>query len=84
MIEISQEAACMLYLGLALSIIAICWYKSGKKLKKKEVLSYSLTSRTCEYCMHTFSDNAHALFFRCPECHLLNNVATGSTTKPKK
>ncbi len=67
MIELAPETACILYLAIGLAAASGIWLAT----RKKEVLSFSLQSRTCEFCRHTYIEDAEKPLSRCPECNLL-------------
>lgn len=68
MIEVAPETACILYLGLALSLVLIIWLFT----KKKEIAPFHREMRTCEFCQHSYLEEASKSISRCPQCQLLS------------
>lgn len=72
MIEVSPEAACMLYLGIAILAVLGIWLFQHKKSQKKEIISYTTAHFTCEFCHSAYLDDPLKTVTRCPECQSLN------------
>ena len=71
MIELSFEAACMLYLTLALISIIGVWL-SKHFTSKKEILSFTTKHFTCEFCKGSYIADPTKRHVRCPQCQCLN------------
>lgn len=74
MIELTPDAACMLYLSIAIGTLIGIWLYQHKRSKKKEVLSFETKHFRCEFCKTSYLDDAIKPLTRCPACHSLNKT----------
>lgn len=72
MIELSTEAACVLYLGMAIVTVLAIWLGSHQTSKKKKNIEFTLKHRTCEFCHFTYLEKSAVELSRCPQCQLLS------------
>lgn len=68
MIEIAPETACILYLAIAIAVVAGIWLAT----RKKEVAPFTLQHHLCEFCHHHYIEESRKPFSRCPQCQLIN------------
>jgi ribosomal protein L37AE/L43A len=76
MIEVAPDVGCMIYLGAAIFTIMGIWLRYHLRSKKKEVLSFPIAQKQCEFCHFTYLDDAAKQISRCPQCRFLNEGAS--------
>jgi hypothetical protein len=72
MIEVSPEAACVIYLIGAFFLMFGFWIYHYRKNSKNEVVSFPTKRFTCEFCLASYLEDPVKSITRCPECHSLN------------
>ena len=72
MIEVAPDTACMLYLGFAILAVMAVWLRYHLLSKKKEIVSFTIGHKTCEFCHFHYLDDASNELSRCPQCRFLN------------
>lgn len=72
MIELTTNAALIIYLGLTLAVILTLWLVNHFKSKKR----YSIDTRQqlylCEYCCFVYLELDNQTVTTCPQCQSFN------------
>ena len=74
MIEVLPDTAFMIYLGITIFTIMGFWLRYYLYSKKKEVLSFPISQRRCEFCRFHYLEDAAKTVSRCPQCRFLNKA----------
>ncbi len=73
MIEVAPDTAYMIYLGALIFTIMGVWLRYHLLSKKKEIVSFSIEKRSCEFCHFSYLEDISKKVSRCPQCRFLNH-----------
>ncbi|MBS0654248.1 MAG: hypothetical protein JSR46_00580 [Verrucomicrobia bacterium] len=76
MIELPADIACLIYLGIAVTVLLGIWLYSHLASRKKKQVEFPLQYHSCEFCNFTYLENPAEKLSRCPQCNLLNDKMT--------
>lgn len=74
MIELSAQAATMLYLLFTLGLLLTLWVLQHLKQKKKAILPAREILCRCEYCHCAYTSPTTKKVTQCPECKSYNKA----------
>jgi predicted Zn-ribbon and HTH transcriptional regulator len=74
MIEVSEDIACILYVGFMIVSLFALWVHHLKKSKKRDVIKFTTKKASCEFCAHSYLIDSLTPFHRCPSCKNLNKT----------
>lgn len=83
MIELSAQAATMIYLLFTLGTLLCLWVYQHLKGKKKRILPSREELYRCEYCHCAYTAPTQKKVHQCPECQSFNKHNHFPTSKKK-
>lgn len=72
MIELTPQAALMLYLLLTMTLVLGLWGYAHYKTRSKKIFTAPRQLYVCEYCTSVYMDEAHQAVTQCPQCKSFN------------
>lgn len=72
MIELTPQAALMLYLLLTITFLLGLWTYSHYSTRRKKIFTAPKELYVCEYCTMVYMCEAHQSVTQCPECKSFN------------